>query len=130
MRKGFTLVELLVVVAIIGILASILVVRLAGHTDKARVVAAKAQVAQIEAAVIEFQADTARLPTSLDELVQEPSNVKNWKEGGYLKRVPDDPWGNPYIYRVQGAIFEVISLGADGSEGGDKLNADISSESL
>ncbi len=129
-RSGFTLVEMIVVIAIIGILATLIVVRYSGHTDQAKVSAAKSQIAQIEGAAISFHAHTGRLPKSLTELVEKPAGVSNWQEGGYLKgnAVPKDPWGNEFVYKVIGRRCEVLSLGADGKEGGTGVEADLSSE--
>ncbi len=132
-RRGFTLVELIVVIAIIGVLATILVTKLAGKTDQAKIAAAKAQLSQIEGAVIEFQANCNRMPTSLDELVNKPGDCPNWQEGGYLKggKVPKDPWGHDYVFRpASGSDFEIICMGADGKESGSGVNQDISSKNL
>jgi len=132
--RGFTLVEVIVVIAIIGILATVVIVRYSGKTDQARVAAAKAQIAQLESAVIEFQGQNARLPRSLDELVNRPGDCPNWPEGGYLKnnKVTKDPWGHEYIYKFEGAggDFEIICLGADGQEGGTGVSRDISSKNM
>jgi general secretion pathway protein G len=131
--RAFTLVELIVVIAIIGILATVVIVRYAGKTDQAKVAAAKAQVSQLEGAVIEFQANCNRLPRSLDELVNKPGDCPNWQDGGYLKsnKVPKDPWGHDFILHAgSGNDFELISLGADGKEGGSGVNQDISSRNL
>jgi general secretion pathway protein G len=127
---GFTLVEMIVVIAIIGILATLIVVRYSGHTDQAKVSAAKSQLAQLEGAVITFQSQVGRLPKTLSELVEKPPDASGWQEGGYLKgsSVPKDPWGNDYLYKVTGRRFEIISLGADGKEGGTGVDADLSSE--
>ncbi len=129
-RGGFTLVEMLVVIAIIGILATIVIARYAGQTDQAKVAAAKAHLSQFESAVISFHSQVGRLPRALLELVEKPSNAANWPEGGYLKgrAVPKDPWGTDYVYKVTGRRFEVISLGADGKEGGEGPDADLSTE--
>ncbi len=128
-RRGFTLVEVIVVIAIIGILATMVIVRYAGKTDQARMAAAKAHISQIEGAVIEFQAHCSRLPRSLDELVSQPGDCPDWNPGGYFKSksVPKDPWGKEYAYRQEGSDFEIICLGADGQEGGSGYNRDISS---
>jgi general secretion pathway protein G len=131
-QGGFTLVEMIVVITIIGILATLVVVRYSGQTDQAKVAAAKSQLAQIEGAVISFNSHVGRLPKSLVELVEKPSGVSNWQEGGYLKgkTVPKDPWGHEYVLKVSGRRFEVVSLGADGKEGGTDVDADLSSESV
>ena len=131
-QAGFTLVEMIVVIAIIGILATLVVVRYSGQTDQAKVAAAKSQLAQIEGAVISFHSHVGRLPKSLLELVEKPSGATNWQEGGYLKgkSVPKDPWGNEYTYKVTGRRFEIISLGADGKEGGSGVDADLSNEGM
>ena len=130
--EGFTLVEMIVVIAIIGTLASILLVNLTGHTDEAKVAAAKSQVGQLESAIISFQAHVGRLPETLSELVERPANAPGWKEGGYLRKkgVPKDPWGNDFVYRTAGKRFLVLSLGADGQEGGAGVDGDISNESV
>lgn len=127
--RAFTLVELIVVIAIIGVLASVVIVRYAGKTDQAKVAAAKAQLSQIEGAVIEFQANCNRMPTSLDELVNKPGDCPNWQDGGYLKgkKVPKDPWGHDYTFKADGRNIEIVSLGADGKEGGTGVDADLSS---
>ncbi len=129
---GFTLVEMIVVIAIIGVLATIVVVRYSGQTDQAKVAAAKSHLAQLESAVISFQAQSGRLPTSLTELVERPSNVSFWPEGGYLKSraAPRDPWGHEYLYRLTGRRFEILCLGADGREGGSGVEADLSNEEM
>jgi len=127
---GFTLVEMIVVIAIIGVLATVVVVRYSGQTDLAKATAAKAHLAQFESAVISFQSQNGRLPTALSELVERPGNAPNWPEGGYLKSrsVPKDPWGNDYAYRVNGRRFEILCMGADGQEGGTGVDSDLSNE--
>ncbi|MCZ7646125.1 MAG: type II secretion system major pseudopilin GspG [Planctomycetota bacterium] len=130
--QGFTLVELIVVVAIIGVLSTVVIVRYSGKTDQAKVAAAKAQIAQLEGAVIEFQAHQSRLPESLNELVDRPSGNSDWPEGGFLKgkKVPKDPWGHDYLYRVEGAEFVITCLGADGHEGGAGVARDLTNLNL
>jgi general secretion pathway protein G len=130
LERGFTLVEMIVVIAIIGVLATIVVIKYAGQTDQAKVATAKAHLAQLESAVISFQANTGRIPASLTELIEKPSIAVNWQEGGYLKgkSVPKDPWGHDYVYKTSGRKFEIICLGADGLEGGEGADADISNE--
>jgi general secretion pathway protein G len=129
-QAGFTLVEMIVVIAIIGILATVVVVRYSGQTDQAKVAAAKAQLAQLESTVIAFHSHTGRLPKSLTELVEKPPGIANWQEGGYLKgkSASKDPWGNDYRYKAKGRQFEIFCLGADGKEGGTGVDEDLSNE--
>jgi general secretion pathway protein G len=131
-QGGFTLVEMIVVIAIIGVLATVIVVRYSGQTDQAKVAAAKSQLSQIESAIISFQSQNGRLPQSLSELVERPSNAPNWPDGGYLKTrgVPKDPWGHEYGYRLVGRRFEITCMGADGMDGGSGPDADFTNEDL
>lgn len=122
-RRAFTLVELLLVLVILAVLAAVVVPKFTGRSEQARVTAAKTDIHQIETALDAFEVDTGRYPSSdegLGALVESPSNVKNWH--GYLKRIPQDPWGNPYTYRYPGSHngtgFDLYSFGPDGREGG------------
>lgn len=128
-HSAFTLVELIVVIAIIGVLATMVIVRYAGKTDQAKAAAAKAQLSQLEGAAIEFQAHCNRYPHSLDELVNKPSDCPGWQAGGYLRSnvVPKDPWGHEYVFNTSGGKLEIICTGADGKEGGAGPDSDISS---
>jgi len=130
--RGFTLVELMIVVAIIGVLATMVISRYAGKTDQAKVAAAKAHIQQLETAILEFQAHCGRVPNSLEELVNKPGDCPNWQDGGYLKgsKVPKDPWSHEYAYRAEGSKYEIISLAADGKQGGSGVDADLSSNNL
>ena len=131
-QHGFTLIEIMVVVVIIGILAALVGPRLFGQVDRARISAAKAEISTIENAMKFYRLDNFAYPTTeqgIEALVTRPNdpNIKNWNPGGYLERVPTDPWGNPYVYRnpgTQGEI-DIVTLGADGVEGGEGNNADI-----
>lgn len=137
-REGFTLVEIMAVVIIIGLLATIAAVNFLGQTDKARVITTRANLKMLAGAVAQFKMDTGRYPTEeegLKALVEQPSDVKNYQPGGYLDSttVPKDAWGNDFIYILypeSGKPFEIISYGADGQEGGEGYNADISSLDL
>ncbi|NHZ62016.1 type II secretion system protein GspG [Massilia sp. CCM 8694] len=132
---GFTLVEIMVVVVIIGILGALVVPKLMGRTVEARITAAKSDIASLSQALKLYKLDNQRYPTTeqgLQSLVAKPSNgpsANGWKSGGYLDKLPNDPWGHPYQLLspgVQGEI-DVFSLGADGLPGGTGDDADIGS---
>ena len=133
---AFTLIEVMGVLAIIGILASLIVPNLTGRADQARIIAAKQDIMSIDQALSLYKLDNATIPTSaqnLNSLVEKPSIEpipNNWNQSGYLKKIPSDPWGNDYIYTVleDGYNYEILSLGADGKIGGDGINADINSK--
>ena len=135
-HKGFTLVEVMVVVVILAVLAALIVPRVVGRTDEARVVAAKQDIAAIIQSLKLYRIDNSRYPTTeqgLEALVTRPSIGKqatNWKS--YLERLPKDPWGQTYLYLNPGVHGEidVFSLGADGQPGGDGADADIGSWDL
>ena len=130
---GFTLIEVLVVVAILGILAAIVVPRIMDRPDEAKRVAAKADIAAIVQVLKLYRLDNGFYPTTdqgLAALVQRPTTnptPANWKQGGYLDRLPKDPWGGDYQYLSPGVRGEidVFSLGADRARGGEGNNADI-----
>jgi len=130
---GFTLIEIMVVIAIIGILATLIVPKIMGRPDEARVVAAKQDVGTIVQALKLYRLDIGRYPTTdqgLKALVEKPTSEpvpQNWKMGGYLDSLPKDPWGNVYQYANPGTNGEidVYSFGSDGKPGGIGLDADI-----
>jgi general secretion pathway protein G len=134
-QRGFTLVEIMVVVVIIGILGALVVPKLLGRTGEARQTAARTDIDSLKAALKFYKLDNQRYPTTeqgLQALVQKPTAgpaANNWKEGGYLERLPKDPWGNPYQYLSPGIHGEVdiFSFGADGQPGGTGEDADIGS---
>jgi general secretion pathway protein G len=140
--RGFTFIEIMVVVAILAILAALVVPRIMGRTDDAKRTAAKVQIRNIEGALQLYKLDNGVYPTteqSLKALIEKPSVgvvPKKWKIGGYLPKLPEDPWGNPYKYLspVQKGDYkveyEITSLGTDGEVGGEGVNADITNWNL
>jgi len=138
LARGFTLIEIMVVIAILGIMAAIVVPKLVGHTDTAKVAAAKQDIAVFKQQLILYKLDNQRYPTTeqgLQALVTKPTSgpaANGYKEGGYLEKIPKDPWGNPYQYLCPGikGDFDVFSFGADGQPGGEGINADIGSWDL
>ena len=140
MRKnhGFTLIEIMIVVVILGILAAIVIPKILDRPDQARVTAAKADIAVIMQQLKLYRLDNTFYPSTdqgLQALTVKPATNPqplNWKQGGYLERVPNDPWGRPYQYLNPGTHGEidVYSLGADGQPGGEGANADIGSWAL
>jgi general secretion pathway protein G len=137
-EDGFTLVELMVVIVIIGLLATIVAINVIPATDTARVEKAKADIATIEQALEQYRLDNLAYPSATDglqALISPPASLpqpQRYRRGGYIKKLPDDPWGRPYTYAVPGrkGAFDISSLGADGQPGGDNENADIYSSEL
>ena len=130
-REGFTLVELMVVIVIIGLLATVVAINVLPSQDRAMVTKARADIAVLEQAVETYRLDNLTFPDDLQALVAAPSGLsqpERYRQGGYVRRLPDDPWGNPYMYRRQsahGGQFDIYSLGADGKEGGEGNDADL-----
>jgi general secretion pathway protein G len=134
--RGFTLIEIMVVIVILGILAGLVLPRFMGRTEEAKKVKAKLQIENLEGALKLYKLDTGTYPTTeqgLEALVQKPATgavPANWREGGYLEKgkVPVDPWNRPYVYvspGIKNKDFDLKSLGGDGEEGGEGENADI-----
>jgi general secretion pathway protein G len=143
-RKGFTLIEILVVIVILGLLATLLVPKVISMIDEARIAKVKTDIKTFETALKMYRMDNGVYPTTdqgLIALIEKPEinpEPKNWRTGGYLdtEKLPKDPWNNDYIYRSPGEMrtdtmeerdYEIICLGADGTEGGEGINADIKS---
>lgn len=132
-QAGFTLIEIMVVVVILGILAAVIVPKVMDNPDKARVVKARNDVQALKSALSLYKLDNFNYPSTdqgLQALVQKPAGspaANNWKQGGYLDNLPKDPWGNEYQYLNPGvhADVDIYSLGADGRPGGDGINSDI-----
>ena len=131
-RRGYTLLEIMVVVFILGLLATIVAPRILGRTDEARRTKAVADLASLGQALNLYRLDNGVYPTTdqglaaLRERPTAPPVPKSWRSEGYVDRIPDDPWGNPYVYVLVGPQrYALKSLGADGAEGGDGAAADI-----
>ena len=149
-ERGFTFIEIMVVVAILAILAALVVPRIMGRTDDAKRTAAKVQIRNIEGALQLYKLDNGVYPSTeqgLKALVEKPSVgviPKKWKLGGYLPKLPEDPWANPYKYLSPGqnsaqspgqntsqrGEYDIVSLGTDGEVGGEGVNADITNWNL
>lgn len=136
-ERGFTLIELMVVIVILGILAGLIVPRIMGRPDEARRAKARIQMESIETALKLYKLDNGNYPTTeqgLQALVEPPGAgnlAKNWRQGGYLEKgkVPKDPWDNDFVYISPGAHgdYDLISRGADGEPDGEGKNKDINS---
>lgn len=132
-EQGFTLIEIMVVVVILGVLAALVVPQIMSRPDQAKVTAARANINAIAMALDIYKLDNHGYPSTqqgLDALVTRPAGsppARNWNPDGYLKRLPVDPWGNPYQFIVPGSrgAYDLFSFGADGRAGGEGLNADI-----
>lgn len=137
-QSGFTLIEIMVVVVIIGILGALVVPNFLGQADETRITAARSDISSIGNALDLYRLHNHNYPSTdqgLEALVNKPGGypeAKNWQSEGYLKKIPNDPWGNPYQYISPGAngAYDLLSLGADNKEGGEGANADILSWEL
>jgi general secretion pathway protein G len=132
-EAGFTLVELMVVIVIIGLLATVVMINVLPSQDRAMIEKARADVATLEQAVDTYRLEMLsypRMSDGLEALVSQPARLERperYRTGGYIRRLPLDPWGNPYHYVYPGrrAAYDLYSLGADGREGGEGNDADI-----
>lgn len=130
---GFTLIELMVVIVIIGLLATVVMINVLPSQDRAMAEKARADVALLEQAIETYRLDNLAYPRTeqgLQALLQAPAGLarpERYRKGGYIRRLPADPWGNAYQYRIPGqrSAFDVYSFGADGAAGGEGENADI-----
>ena len=135
LQRGFTLIEILVVVSILAILGALIVPKIMDRPNEARIVAAKHDIGTVVAALKLYKLDNGRYPTTdqgLQALVEKPTSEPvpgNWKSGGYLEKMPKDPWGRDYLYLNPGIKREidVMSYGADGQQGGESFDADLGS---
>jgi len=136
-KRGFTLIEILVVVFILSLLVAVVAPRLIGRADDAKIAAARQQIGNFETALKLFKLDNGFYPSTeqgLEALISRPTTGRiptRYREGGYLekKEIPNDPWGRPYVYISPGlhGDYDIISYGADGEEGGEGADADITS---
>lgn len=137
-RAGLTLVEMIVVLAIIALVAALTVPNIIGRLDQAKAGAARTNIGTIKSALRVYRLDNGGYPTTeqgLKALVERPTTEPvppNWNSGGYLEDLPEDPWGRPFLYRApaaSGAPYEILTLGRDGKEGGEGLDADLNDRS-
>ena len=132
-QRGFTLIEIMVVVVIIGLLAAVIVPQVVDKVDQARVAKAKQDITSLETALTMYRLDNSKYPNTdqgLQALVTQPTdpNIRHWRPGGYIKRISKDPWGNDYQYvypGTHGGEYDLYSLGADNQPGGEGTDADV-----
>ena len=137
-QRGFTLIEIMVVMVILGLLVAVVAPNIMGRSDQAKVTIAKTQMSNIANALDLYRLDNSHYPSTqqgLEALVKRPTGSpepRNWNPDGYLKSVPEDPWGRPYEYQSPGSqgAYDLYSLGSDGQEGGEGDAADISVHDL
>jgi general secretion pathway protein G len=128
-QQGMTLVEILIVMAIIGTLMATLLPRITSRLDRSKVENTKIAMGQISSALNLYYADCSKFPDSLEGLVTQ-DDCPNWDPSGYIKKVPKDGWNRDFVYESSGGSFSLISLGSDGRLGGDGFAKDISSDEL
>ncbi len=129
-QQGFTIIELMIVVVILGVLATMIIPKILHRPDQAKQTKAKIDIKQIESALASFRIDTGRFPTTSEglEVLVKDTGIKDYAPGGYLEKVPKDPWGKPYLYLSpsrHGKDYDLESYGKDGEDGGEGYDADI-----
>jgi general secretion pathway protein G len=132
-RSGFTIIEIMAVLIILGMLATVVAINVVGHVKESRVRTTKLNLKKLHQAVVSFEMQTGRYPSEdagLQELIEQPSDVDNWPQGGFLEttEIPKDAWGNDFVYELNpesGKPFVIISYGADGQPGGEGDDADL-----
>ncbi|MDG0817440.1 type II secretion system major pseudopilin GspG [Bdellovibrio svalbardensis] len=129
-RKGMTLIEIMIVLAIIGGIAALLLPRLTGQLDKAKQKEARIQMSQIVNALSMYYTDCGKNPAALENLVTQDANCSNWGPEAYLKKSPKDPWGHDFVYELNGNEYNLKCLGKDGKEGGSGYDSDITLEDI
>jgi general secretion pathway protein G len=133
LERGFTLIEIMVVMVIIAILGALIGPQILGRVDEARVTKAKQDIRALETALDLYKMDNFKYPTTdqgLEALVKKPDDpsVRNWKDGGYVRQLSKDPWGNDYHYLAPGTHgkpYDLYTLGADNAVGGEDVDADV-----
>ena len=134
--RGFTLIEIMVVIVIIGIIGALIVPNIVGRQDQAQVTAAQSDLRALGNALEMYKLDNSSYPSTeqgLEALVRRPTGFpepRNWQSGGYVRSLPTDPWGNPYQYLATGNHFELFSYGSDGQPGGEGNAGEIRFEDL
>jgi general secretion pathway protein G len=129
-KKGMTLIEIMIVLAIIGGIAALLLPRLTGQLDKAKQKEARIQMSQIVNALSMYYTDCGKYPTALNGLVKQDANCNNWGPEAYLKKDPKDPWGHEFTYEISGNEYQIKCFGKDGREGGSGYDLDITLEDI
>jgi general secretion pathway protein G len=128
-NAGFTLLEIMVVVCIIGVLVALIAPQMMSRRDIAQVIAAKTEIKSLQQAIRTFKLDNGRLPTSAEGLSvlvpPPPTDLKNYDPDGYMEQIPTDPWEHPYVYTTDGRHFEITCYGRDGAPGGEGYDADL-----
>lgn len=129
-QAGMTLLEIMIVLAILALIASVVGPSVLGQLEKAKIKEAKIQISELQKAVDLFYTDCGSYPKDLDELLNPPSECPNWGPDPYIKKIPKDPWNEEFYYEVDGGSYEIFSFGEDKKEGGTGKAKDLSSNDL